>query len=213
MKKTLAILLVAVLSIGLATEANAKFRVGPRIGLNVNKLHINSSAFDSENRAGFTGGVQVEYMFPIINVGLDLSVLYTYMDPKVDQKYFDLTPTKAVLNTNVSAFDDPAKNFLEIPLNVKYRIGIPAISSIIAPYIFTGPSVAFKLDGDDRFKAAQWTWNVGIGLELIRHLQIGASYGFGINNVVKDLEVPILGNMETVKARNNYWTVTAAWLF
>jgi hypothetical protein len=55
-------------------------------------------------------------------------------------------------------------------------------------------------------------WNVGLGVELFSHLQVGASYGFGINNVINKYEV--LGiNAEPIKANNNYWTISAAYLF
>lgn len=205
MKKTLAILLVMVMGLGYAAESKADFKIGPRIGLNVNKMHFNRSLLDGSNRAGFTGGVQAEYMIPMLNFGFDLSLMYSYMDAKVEG---DLTNTQYDLKSG--------KHFLEIPLNIKYKIGIPAIGRIMKPYVFTGPSVAFKLDGDsDAFKTTQWTWNLGAGLEFISHLQVGFSYGWGMNNIMDGVKVPVLGtqNTEDLKVHNNYWTVTAAWLF
>ena len=53
-------------------------------------------------------------------------------------------------------------------------------------------------------------WNVGLGFELVKHLQIGASYGFGINNIVDKVSDI---NTVDIKAKNNYWTVSAAYLF
>ena len=52
-------------------------------------------------------------------------------------------------------------------------------------------------------------WNVGVGVELIKHLQVSGGYTFGINNIAKEFA----SNIGKVKLRNNYWTVTAAWLF
>ena len=104
------------------------------------------------------------------------------------------------------------KNFLEIPLNLKYKIGLPLISKIITPYVLTGPAFAFKLDKNSvdalKTKTCQVAWNVGVGVELIQHLQITGSYGFGINNIADHWV-----NTESAKVKNNYWTVTAAWLF
>ncbi len=55
-------------------------------------------------------------------------------------------------------------------------------------------------------------WNVGVGLELLKHLQISGGYTFGINNVAKN--IPVLGdNIGKIKVKNNYWTITAAYLF
>lgn len=218
MKKTLALLLVVTMGLGYAAQVQAGFKIGPRIGLNVNKLSTSGKIgdlFDSSNNCGFTVGVQAEYMTPI-SLGVDLSLMYTYMDYQVEE---DVTTTKQNVHPNF------AKNFIEIPLNIKYKIGIPVVKKIFSPYVFTGPSVALKLGKDKGYnmgsinaktntKTAQWVWNLGIGLEFINHLQIGASYGFGMNNIVKDFEVAGT-TLQTgeVKAKTGYWTVTAAWLF
>lgn len=212
MKKTLALLLVVTMGLGYAAQAQAGFKIGPRIGLNVNKLSTSGGMgqfFDGSNNCGFTLGVQAEYMTPL-SLGLDLSLMYTYMDYHVEED---------VTGTNQNMHPKFGKNFLEIPLNIKYKIGIPVLKKIFSPYIFTGPAVALKLDKDNndlnlRTKTAQWTWNVGVGLEFINHLQIGAGYGFGINNIMKDKEIlGIPTNAGKLKAKTNYWTVTAAWLF
>lgn len=216
MKKTLALLLVVTMGLGYAAQAQAGFKIGPRIGLNVNKLSTSGGVgqfFDGSNNCGFTLGVQAEYMTPL-SLGVDLSLMYTYMDYKLEG---DISGKEHKPNL--------AKNFIEIPLNIKYKIGIPVVKKIFSPYIFTGPSVALKLGKDKGYdigpinkkantKTAQWVWNVGVGLEFINHLQIGASYGFGMNNIVKDFEVAG-ANLQAgeVKAKTGYWTVTAAWLF
>lgn len=212
MMKKITIILVALLTMTGVLKSSAEFKIGPRIGLNVNKLHFNEAAMlEGSNRCGFTGGVQAEYLIPIINFGFDISLMYSYMDFKADVEG---------VTSNGTLDPDFAKHFLEIPLNLKYKISIPAISNIFAPYVFTGPAVAFKLGSDGgsfKSKTAQWTWNLGIGLEFIRHLQIGASYGWGMNNLMKKVDVWSGGlgsyTPAKLKMRNNYWTVTAAWLF
>lgn len=210
MKKTLIILLVAVMGIGYAAQSKAEFKFGPRIGLNVNKMSFDSKVLDGENRCGFTGGVQAEYTVPIINLGFDLSLMYSYMDSKVKAE---------VQGLSAEGSTKAGKHFLEIPLNIKYKIGIPAIANILRPYVFTGPSVAFRLDknGDDALfdtKTSQWAWNLGIGLEFINHLQISAGYGFGMNNIIDGKKIAgVEINTDNIKAKNNYWTISAAYLF
>ena len=199
MKKIIVILLVAVMGIGVA---DAKFRFGIKAGVNVNNLSTNlKDSFDKNNQAGWTAGLMTEFQIPIIGLGFDLSAMYTRLNSDL---FLDGTTYEA---TN--------KNFIEIPLNLKYKISLPAVGSIIAPYIFTGPAFAFKLDketiDDFKTKTCQVAWNVGVGLELIKHLQIGASYGFGINNIVSKIPVGI--TTTDYKTKNNYWTVTAAYLF
>lgn len=205
------IFLVAALCTGLS--AQAKFGFGPKVGLNVNQLHFSGSELlDASNRCGFTAGLTAEYMAPIIGIGVDLSVMYTHMKTHVDFEYVD--PAANYVNgMNASG------NFLEIPLHLKYKFNLPAVASIIKPYVFTGPSVAVKLSGDNSYfstKTTQWGWDLGLGVELINHLQIGAGYTWGLNklmNVTKmDSELDVITSDE-IKVKNNYWTVTAAWMF
>lgn len=182
-------------------SAEAKFGWGPKIGTTVEKMHLSKDAFDSDNRCGFTGGLTAEYIFPVVNFGFDVSLMYSYMRANVTNQNGEI--------------GSKSGNFFEIPLHLKYKVGIPAISAIIQPYIYTGPSVAFKLGGEDSYmgtKRTQWGWDLGIGLEFIRHLQLGAGYTFGINNIARQIDWT--GNAgEGIKLRNNYWTITLAWMF
>lgn len=201
MKKAKITFLLLFAALFTCLTADAKFGFGPKLGVNIDKIHLSGGNFDSDNRCGFTGGLTVEYIAPVFNVGFDISAMYSHMKTSVtDAEGYSY---------NVSG------NFIEIPLHLKYMIGIPAVSSLISPYIYTGPSVAFKIGGEDSYgntKSTQWGWDLGLGIQLIRHLQIGAGYTFGINKlanwVISDVNAG-----HTVKVRNNYWTVTAAWLF
>lgn len=202
-KKVILTLLVALCGMGVA---NAQLRFGVKAGLNINKLHLSNveENLSDDNKCGFTAGVMTEFQVPIIGIGIDGSLMYTRMNSNVEEEGDVLTKNK---------------NFFEIPINLKYKIGLPIVGSIITPYIATGPSFAFKLDKNKKSadpdyeyletKGCQVVWNVGLGVELVKHLQIQGQYGFGINNIAKKVDSDY-GNL---KLRNNYWTVTAAWLF
>lgn len=195
MNKLKITILVLVASLCTGLSAQARFGFGPKVGMNINKLHISNGNFDTDNRCGFTGGLTAEYIAPVLGIGADISLMYAHMKTDVNGE-------------NVSG------NFFEIPLHLKYKLSLPAVQSIIAPYIFTGPSVAFKLSGEDSYgdtKKTQWGWDLGIGLELVKHLQIGAGYTFGINKLMK--HVYDMNSGHEIKVKNNYWTVTAAWMF
>jgi len=85
--KALKIMLAAVAFAAIAClPAAAQFRIGPRIGTEVNSMRLNSSLFDNDNRAGFTGGVQVEFTVPVINLGFDASVMYVHRVSNSAQK-------------------------------------------------------------------------------------------------------------------------------
>lgn len=207
--KKLAVCLAALLLF--AGTANAKIlSFGVKAGLNVNELHFNkdfaNDLISKDNSAGWEAGVMLEANIPIIGLGFDASLMYARM------------------NNNTQAYDtsegivfngkNAGRNFLMIPINVKYKFNLPVVSNYISPFIFTGPDFAFKLDKEIlnsvKTKTCQVAWNVGLGIEFIKHLQIAASYGFGINNIADKLK---LANATDLNVKNNYWTVTAAWLF
>lgn len=201
-KKILLVVVIALVGVG---AANAQFRFGIKAGLNVDKLHLNESTFNKDNGVGWTAGLMTEFQVPVIGLCFDLSLMYTHMnnDLMIDPQTDGGTSIPESVNN---------KNFLEIPINLKYKFKIPVVASIFSPYIFTGPSFAFKLDKNtlDYFKTktCQMVWNVGLGFELVKHLQIGASYGFGMNNIAEKYNLN-----PDLKIKNNYWTITAAYLF
>lgn len=209
MKSIKRLLVLMLVALAFAGSANAQLRFGVKAGLNLNSLHIDNLAdnLSSDNGCGFTGGVMAEFTLPVIGLGFDASLMYTRMNSELFSEPLFSDNGTEVGNGN-------SKDFFEIPVNVKYKFSIPAVGNVVSPYLFTGPSFAFKLGGDDNVfatKKFQCAWNVGVGIELINHLQISGSYGFGMNNIAKDylgMEVT-----DDYKVKNNYWTVTAAWLF
>lgn len=208
MKNYAKIAIVMLIAIVCAGSASAQFKFGLKAGVNVNKMSLNEKVFDADNGCGFTGGLMAEFTVPIIGICVDASVMYTRMNSE-----FENAATGSFEDISGTKDGKIGKNFLEIPVNLKYKFGLPVVGSIIKPYIFTGPSFAIKLDKNSwdaiKTKTCQTAWNVGLGVELINHVQVGASYGFGMNNVAKWAGI----NSEVVKAKNNYWTITAAYLF
>ena len=166
------------------------------------------SSLQPDNSCGFNVGVMTEFTVPIVGLCFDASLLYSRMNNAISKDYSE--PVADALDSDMSW----GKNFLEIPINIKYKFQIPMVANIVKPYIFTGPTFAFKLDKSIMDRTYQAAWNVGIGVELINHLQVSGSYGFGINNVAKEVfKDGLLGDASKLKANNNYWTVSAAWLF
>jgi len=203
-KRLMVMAIIAIVSVG---TAFAGPRFGIKLGMNVNKLHVSNwkDTFQPDNGCGFTGGVMTEFTLPIIGLGVDASLMYTRMSSDIEVNVNDE-------NGNlIESRNSGGKNFFEIPINIKYKLGI---IPVVSPYFFTGPSFAFKLGGgDDVFKTKtfQAAWNIGVGVEILKHVQVGASYGFGMNNVAEKF---IGGNTTNdFKIKNNYWTITAAYLF
>lgn len=212
MKKFKTLLAPIVLVAASAIPAAAQFRWGPRVGVEVNKMSLNTDVFNNDNRAGFTGGLQAEFTVPIVNIGFDLSVMYCHR----------ISQSDPISNTG-SADTDAAlesgrlrnRDYIEIPLNFKYKLGLPVIGKVFTPYVFTGPSVAFltskkAITEAYKNKSVDVAWNFGLGVQLVSHLQVSASYGLGLT---KSIETISSFQGQKIEGKNKYWTITAAWLF
>ena len=206
--KRLLFIAVAVLLMGATANASG-FKFGVKAGANFNKLHFSEEALDdllnTDNQTGYTVGLMGEFTVPVIGIGVDLSAMWVHR------------PTlKAV---DGSKFE---RDYIEIPINLKYKLSLPAVERIGSPYVYTGPSFAFKI-GETEIKdfvksqKCDISWNIGLGVELINHLQISGGYGFGITKLVNTVSEKVgegqLVNPVNIESRNNCWTVTVAYLF
>lgn len=214
MKSTKRFIAIVIACVAFAIPTSAQFNWGIKIGTKINELpdieRLGVYEIDDES-AGFMGGVMGEFTLPVVGLGIDASVLYSY-DPIKGETFGDKEVTFA-------------NHYLDVPINLKYKISIPTVEKIVAPYVFTGPNISFALSRDipESIKeyfvqnTVETTWNLGIGLELFEHLQVGASYGWGLNKYIDKYE--ILGDTEIDKyiSNGNYrkdcWTITATYIF
>ncbi len=102
-----------------------------------------------------------------------------------------------------------------IPLNLRYNLSLPVINNVIMPYIAAGPSVSFltsrrSVENAFRNKSVDWALNFGIGVQLVKHIDISARYGLGLTKAVK-----AISDYEDagIQGKNRYWTISVAYLF
>lgn len=199
-----ALMLAMVCSAG----AQAQLRFGIKAGTAVNKLSFDKSTFDSDNRAGFTGGVMVEFTVPVVNLGFDASVLYA-------QRSID------IYNNDGSVSETDHRGYIDIPVNFKWKMSILGLGKIISPFLTTGPDFSFlcsKQNFHDAWESRKFdfAWNVGAGVQLFNKLQVAASYGFGLTNSTNALHgsnaAEDLKHLN-FKGKNRSWTITLAYLF
>lgn len=188
MKMFKKILAVTLLAVAFALPSSAQFRWGPKVGIDLNQMHFNKEVVNSDNQTGFTGGLMAEFQVPIIGICVDGSVMYARRNVKFEDG------------------DIYKRDFIDIPINLKYKFNFPVVSRIVVPYLMTGPNFSFlvsknKIEGGKKSTVA---WTFGLGAELISHLQLSASYNFGITKAT---------SAEGVYGKDRYWAVTAAWLF
>ena len=97
------------------------------------------------------------------------------------------------------------QNGIDIPVNLKYTIGLGSMAGI---YLAAGPDFYFdfeKKSGIDK-KKAQVGINVGAGLKLLNHLQVGANYNIPLGDTA-DIE----GTDASYKTKT--WQVSVAYIF
>lgn len=203
MKSIKRIVAVVIACVAIAVPASAQFAFGIKAGVNVEDVSFDKDFAEGvyKNHAGWTAGVMVDFTLPVVGLGVDASVMYA--------------------NRKSSAADKNL-SFIDIPINLKWKINIPVVAKIVKPYIFTGPSFAFLANKDAivdawEHQTVDVDWNLGIGVELFSHLQIGASYGWGLTNTFKLADkyagTEIGAGLSEIEGKSNCWTITAAYLF
>ena len=198
MKKifTLVTLVVALFA---ANTANAQLKFGLKGGLNITNMSFDSGVVDQSNQEGFFVGPTVKFSIPVVGLGFDLAALYDQRDAKID----DTTVSQRSIN---------------IPLNLRYNIGLGDLASV---YLAAGPQFGFNVGSKNigivdevsnfKFKDSNLSVNLGAGVNLISHLEIGFCYNIACG---KTGEFQMLkGVTDAVKAKNNSWQISAAYYF
>ena len=194
MKKLLSTLMV-IACLALAIPAQAQIKFGVKAGLNVSKLHLSENIVSKDNRAGFFVGPTAEFTLPLLGLGIDGSVLYNQFG--VDSEKGTST-----------------KKSIEIPINLRWTVGF---SSLVGAYVAVGPQFGFNVgdrwfDEVCEFKKNTTSFNVGAGLKLLGHLQVGANYNFALkdNGKIHDGDIE---DLATIGFKQNTWQVSVAYLF
>lgn len=201
MKKILSILMV-IACLGIAIPAQAQLKFGLKGGLNITSLSFSGDMFKGDNRTGFFIGPMAEFTIPVVGLGLDVAALYNQAKGKV---YYE---------SGKSSRNETLKSF-EVPVNLKWTFGM---GSTLGAYIAAGPQFGFNVGsglfniGKETFdmKKSYTTFNVGAGVKLVQHLQVGLNYNFSINKMAK---MHTDGNEGSVNMKKNTWQVSLAYLF
>ncbi|NDW13284.1 porin family protein [Bacteroides sp. 214] len=199
MKKCISVLVIA-LTVGMAIPAQAQIKLGVKGGLNLAEASFSKDDLKTNNFTGFFIGPMVDITIPIVGLGVDGSLLYSQKGVKFGSKD--------------GAVDETVKqNGIEVPINLKYTFGLGSLAGI---YIAAGPSFFFNLSGDDKIssfsevkmKNAQLAINLGAGLKLLNHLQLGVNYNMPLNDSAKFSDA-LHGDSYKTKT----WQVSVAYIF
>lgn len=194
MKKFFGVFLVAICCLAMATPAQAQLlKWGLKGGVNMSKIDWDGGAKgNKDNSTGFFIGPMAELTVPLIGLGIDGALMYSQRGE-----------------------NEWKQQGIEIPVNLKYTIGL---GSILGVYVAAGPDFFFnfkdtKWEGFDT-KATQVGLNIGAGVKLVQHLQIGVNYqiplgdSFSWKGVGEAISDEIGGNRKT-----KTWQISLAYLF
>ena len=204
--KKLFTLIVLVAATYFAVPANAQLKFGIKGGLNITDMSLSNDVFETSNRTGFFIGPTIKFTLPIVGLGIDASALYDQREGEVNVEADDNT----LVSTRLK------QKSINIPINLRYDIG-----SLAAVYLAAGPQFGFNVGDKNqslykdvaewRLNTSNFSVNVGAGVMLLGHLQVGANY-----NIVcgKTGEITVLDGAESVlRGRSNTWQISAAYYF
>lgn len=190
MKKVVSILMVAVCCMFMATTtAQAQLiKWGVKGGVNLTKIDFDGG--NKDNMAGFFIGPMAEVTIPIVGLGVDAALLFSQKGIKADN-------------------DANKQAGLDIPVNLKYTIGL---GSALGIFIAAGPDFYFDFKDDDPGydrKKAQIGINVGAGLKLLKHLQVGVNYNIPIGDHFEFVDAA----EKVWKGKDKTWQISLAYIF
>ena len=171
MKKRLT-MTILVMTIALAGHAQL-VKFGLTAGGNINQMKLDKEVINEENFTGFFVGATIDIGLPLPGLSAEGSVLY-------DRR-----------SVNVLGEDDHI-DYIDVPLNAKYSIGLGSLGSI---YGATGPQFSFNIGDDNIFnhkyelKSSAFSWNIGAGLKILKHIQLGYRYNIPISDTAETIEI------------------------
>ena len=182
-----------------ATTVNAQFRFGVKGGVNIVNATFDRDILKPDNITGFHLGPTIEGMFGRGGIGMDAALLFS-------RKGFD-SDVRTVKN-----------DFIEVPVNLKFKLGLPLVN----PFLAAGPYVGFRVTGDkiwdigtgvvDNVKTKNFSagLNFSAGAELFDRLQVGLTYSWGLTDNYQAFDV---NDLDSYKGKLHTWIISAVILF
>lgn len=191
MRKLVSIIVVMACLL-LAVPAQSQVKFGLKGGLDISKLDNNIG----DNTTGFFVGPMLDVTLPILGLGIDVAALYS----------------QSGLDVN-GASSEKLKS-VEVPVNLKWTLGL---GSTFGVFVAAGPQFGFSLNDGwknlmEETNKSFVSVNVGAGLKLLRHLQVGVNYNIGASKLGDIIVNTSDGNLRS-GVRKNSWQVSLAYMF
>ena len=184
-------ILVAAFVMMIAMTATAQTRFGIIAGIVIENEMPSEDEKKNNNQVGYTAGAIVDFDLPVQGLGLEAGAKYTkhtYGKPSMEQYSVD------------------------VPVHVRYRLEVPVVEKVVAPYAFTGPSVSAGVSNKMPTRLSDvkmsLAWNVGAGVEMFKHVRVAATYSIQVS------KTDVVNNGSLVRGKKgNCWTISASYMF
>ncbi len=209
MRKLILSLALAAFALLPQTVSAFSFDWGVTAGYNLSKVKFSDNSymdtFSSGNRSGWFLGPKI-HLGLIAGFGIDAAATYSQRNMEIEGKSNML-------------------HSIEIPINVKYTFGL---SDVVGVYISTGPQFGLGLGNEEwhisqigstdyttfEREDLQTTWNIGAGVRLFKHLDVGLGYNFALSKMgeaaIEDKTGMDLGDAD---CRTNTFQIQATYYF
>ena len=186
---------------------------GVKGGVNLSAINWKGGiSGNKDNSTGFFIGPMAELTIPLVGVGLDAALMYSQRGNKYE-----------VEKEGTRAWVDGRQRGMEIPVNLKYTFGL---GRMLGLYVAAGPDFFFNFKhfkagtsdgtsavsgGKEAAKKTQVGLNLGAGVKLLRHLQVGINYQIPMGDSFTLGEAWNAFSKSSAKTKT--WQVSAAYLF
>jgi opacity protein-like surface antigen len=205
MKKKMPLITFTILCLS-AFSLHAGIRIGVKAGVNLANADFNAGDIKTDNFTGFQVGPVIEIgVLPVLSV--DAAVLYSQQGFKIK---------------NNDYYYEQKSSTIDIPANLKFHF---PLANQFGIYLGAGPYISLKVDEQTTFGQIKNKFgskefgaglNFGAGLELFKHMQIGANYQLCLTEdysngiAITDWAGHIIKNF---KGKTRIWSITATYFF
>lgn len=198
------IITLVVLAVAMAASVQAQgIKFGVKGGLDIINMSFDQKVFDTSNKVGWFIGPSVKVALPIAGLGVDIAAFY---DQKQSEVNNETIKQKSIL----------------VPVNARFNFGLGSTASI---YLAAGPQVSFNV-GDSEFnwkdkndynntfqlKKSAFSINLGAGVSLLDHLEIGFAYNIGLGKTADATFKQATQDIKDDTAPKS-WQISAAYYF
>lgn len=205
------LLLSALVALAAAMPAAAQFRFGPQIGANFSTLNFRQPGIvEASQSVNHHAALNCEFIFTHFGLGIDFGLGYS-----MTGGYVNLN--RPIWSSNGFGREHVMIHNITIPLHLRYKCTqLQGVEEFIAPIVYFGPEFNIQVghSGHERngqkafkFSGGDVALSCGLGIEIIRRIQLTAGYNWGVTYALKTAQ------LDEFTARTKGWTLRLSYLF